>query len=156
MRDNRVTTLHFSPFAAPQMISEALYLAERDQPFSPLFNSISRTNFCLLLSLRAWQKEQVLRLFVMPLRPHPPISSYLVIVRLGRCLLMAKKKNLQIKKPCTNLTAAPETGWPGRARVKLGKGVRLEEGRWMCTWRVPHPEPTCTSPAHQIHSHVSY
>lgn len=36
MKDNRVTTLHFSPFAAPQMYSEALYLAERDQLF-PLF-----------------------------------------------------------------------------------------------------------------------
>lgn len=137
MKDNRVTTLHFSPFAAPQMYSEALYLAERDQHFPPLFfpNSISRTNFCLLLPLGAEQKEQVLGLFVVtpPSPPHPLQSPPIGLLYYLADVCRWQKIISQIKKPRTNLAAAPETGWPepcpGSSRAKVSD---REEGRRAC------------------------
>lgn len=101
MKDNRVTTLHFSPFAAHQMYSEALYFAERDPLF---FNSISRTNFLLLLPLRAKQKEQVFGLFVMfpPFASSPPIRLlyYLADVYQGREIISKTKKTCDLLSSC--------------------------------------------------------
>lgn len=143
MKDNRVTTLHFSPFAAHQMYSEALYFAERDPLF---FNSISRTNFLLLLPLRAKQKEQVFGLFVMfpPFASSPPIRLlyYLADVYQGREIIS------KTKKPVTYYPAALKTACHAQVYPCEGAATTLSAAR--------KKKNTFTSLTHQIHSQVSY
>lgn len=124
MKDNRVTTLHFSPFAAHQMYSEALYFAERDPLF---FNSISRTNFLLLLPLRAKQKEQVFGLFVMfpPFASSPPIRLlyYLADVYQGREIIS------KTQKPVTYYPAALKTACHAQVYPCEGAATTLSAAR---------------------------
>lgn len=81
MKDSHVTTLHFSTFAARQMYSGIILCQGRPA----FFNSILRSNFLLLLLLRAKQKEQV-SFAMFPFLTHLLQLGY---CSTSRCLSMA-------------------------------------------------------------------
>lgn len=72
MKDNRVTTLHFSPFAAHQMYSEALYLAQRDPLFFFQFNF--KNQFSPIIAFKS--EAEGASLWLVCHVPFPLISSY--------------------------------------------------------------------------------
>lgn len=71
VKDNRVTTLYFSPFAVHQMYSEALYFAERDlRP--PPFNF--KNQFSSIIAFKS--KAEGASLWLVCHVPFPLISSH--------------------------------------------------------------------------------